>query len=398
MTKNIYFSGSVRAISVGLGLGAVLLLQAGEAYAVDGTGLSGIGVKSAGMGGASIALPQDSAAAANNPAGMALIGTRTDLGVQLLSPIINYQYGSASNEMDSDKLSPVPEGGINWQVNDRVTAGVSIFGNGIATDYGRPALPLPGASTAKSSLLMMIAVPTVTYRVTEHQYIGVSASLAYQRFSASGVNTPDAQGNLQPLASHGTASAFGYGGRIGYIWQPTPTLNIGASYASRIRMGKLSGYDSDLLAPSDGRIDLPSQYGLGIAYSPIPSLTFAADWLHISWSDTILGSSQAFDWQDQNVFRLGASYDINSIWTVRAGITRARQSYDSNAVAANFLSALPNARAISTGLTYRINATNEVSGVFEYGFPVTISGSGQSTGFQSVSRTLVFGLSFGHKF
>src|SRR6266513_2101361 len=42
----------------------------------------GYGLKSKGMGGASIALPQDSLAAASNPAGMVWIGSRIDVGLE----------------------------------------------------------------------------------------------------------------------------------------------------------------------------------------------------------------------------------------------------------------------------------------------------------------------------
>ena len=44
------------------------------------------GLKAQGMGGAGIALPQDSLAAATNPAGMGLVGNRADVGVDWFRP------------------------------------------------------------------------------------------------------------------------------------------------------------------------------------------------------------------------------------------------------------------------------------------------------------------------
>jgi long-chain fatty acid transport protein len=59
---------------------AALLLST-QALATDGYFSHGYGVKSQGMGGVGIALPQDALAAATNPAGMGLIGDRIDFGV-----------------------------------------------------------------------------------------------------------------------------------------------------------------------------------------------------------------------------------------------------------------------------------------------------------------------------
>jgi long-chain fatty acid transport protein len=58
----------------------LVLLAATESNATDGYFSHGYGVKSQGMGGVGIALPQDAIAAAANPAGLGLIGDRVDFG------------------------------------------------------------------------------------------------------------------------------------------------------------------------------------------------------------------------------------------------------------------------------------------------------------------------------
>ncbi|WP_246174187.1 OmpP1/FadL family transporter [Pandoraea terrigena] len=374
------------------------ILPTKYAHAVDGIGLSGNGVKSAGMAGTSIAFPQDSTAAADNPAGMGLVGSRVDFGIQLLEPLTDFDYGSDANKLHTGKVYPVPNGGANWQITPRLTLGVSMSSVGVGTSYGRPALPIAGAGVAQSSLQTVIAAPTVTYRVTEHNIIGVSLALAYERFSANGAIVPTQDGTLKPLPSHGVSNAFGYGARVGYIWQPTPEFTFGASYASRIRMGRLSGYDNDLLAAGGGRIDIGSQYGAGIAYKIIPGVTLAADWLHIDFSNTVIGSSQGFGWQSQDFFRIGAAWDVNSRWTLRAGFSRGNHPIGPSVVAQNLLSAMPVSTSVSAGATYRFNRTDDVSGVFEYGFPVRVTGDGASTGFSERTRTVVVGVSYGHSF
>jgi long-chain fatty acid transport protein len=377
---------------------AVFSWGATPSFAVNGAQLSSFGVIAGGMGGVSIALPQDSVSAANNPAGMGVVGSRFDFGLQGIEPQIDYEYGSANNHLHSGGVSAVPEGGSNLQINSRVTFGVSLFGVGLAANYGSPALPIPGAQTAKSSLQALAAAPTVTYKFNEQNIIGLSVVLAYERFSANGIILPNESGGLTTLPSHGVSGAFGYGGRIGYLWKPVPNFTLGAMIATTIRMGRLAGYDKDILAAGGGRIDVPPEYGIGVSYEPVPAIKLAADWLHISWSKTIMGSAQTFSWKDQNVFRIGASFDIGRRWTIRAGFSYANPTFNSSVVAQNFLTPINNGKTVSTGFTYRLTSKDEVSALFEYGFPVNMHGTGASEGFNVKTTTEVIGVTYGHRF
>lgn len=58
-----------------------LIVFVNHAFATNGYFQHGYGIKSQGMGGVGIALPQDSLTAAINPAGMGLIGNRYDFGI-----------------------------------------------------------------------------------------------------------------------------------------------------------------------------------------------------------------------------------------------------------------------------------------------------------------------------
>ena len=74
---------------------AAALVTSLPALATNGTMPHGYGIKAQGMGGASIALPQDALAAANNPAGMALVGNRLDLGLAVVMPKPASTFGGA---------------------------------------------------------------------------------------------------------------------------------------------------------------------------------------------------------------------------------------------------------------------------------------------------------------
>ena len=62
------------------------LMASPLANATNGYFAHGYGMKAKGMAGVGIALPQDSIAAATNPAGMVLLGDRMDLGLDLFKP------------------------------------------------------------------------------------------------------------------------------------------------------------------------------------------------------------------------------------------------------------------------------------------------------------------------
>jgi long-chain fatty acid transport protein len=66
--------------------GLVAATFASPALATNGYFSHGYGVKSQGLGGVGIALPQDSLAAATNPAGLGLVGDRVDVGLTWFRP------------------------------------------------------------------------------------------------------------------------------------------------------------------------------------------------------------------------------------------------------------------------------------------------------------------------
>jgi len=82
-------------------------------------------------------------------------------------------------------------------------------------------------------------------------------------------------------------------------------------------MGRLDGYERDLLAYSDGRLDVPAQYGVGVAWQPTERLTLAADWLRILWGEIkAMQDPNGFRWRNQPVLRFGASWMLDERWTV----------------------------------------------------------------------------------
>lgn len=315
---------------------SILAAWSTNALATDGAYFTGNGAYSSGMGGAAIAFPQDVASAVDNPAGLAELGSRVDLYGIALPVSANATFGSPDNHLYSRKVVVSPGFGFNYQIAPQWTFGVAMTGAGAASNYGRPVLPVPGAGDAKASLIVVNTSPTITYKPLPNLSIGASLVIGVEQLRLNGVLAPGADGALEPVPSHGNSEAMGVGTGMGVLWTPIPMVSLGASWFSKTWFTPLSGYRDDVLAPSGGHIDSPSRYGAGIAIRPLPGLTVALDYLRIEWAGAA-GYNTASTWgyRNQNVGRVGVSYDINSKWTVRAGYSFANNNVDSDHTLAN---------------------------------------------------------------
>jgi long-chain fatty acid transport protein len=367
------------------------------AMATNGAMLTGNGPAASGMGGVSIALPQDATAAADNPAGMADVGTRVDLYGVTLVAASNSTFGSPENHLFGRVIMPSPGFGFNYQVAPQWTFGVSVTGAGLDTDYGRPALPLPDAGIAKASLIVVNTSPTVTYKPLPNLAIGASLILGLQEFRASGVLGAGPDGPIA-LESHGNSWAGGVGAATGVLWTPVHGVNVGASYYTKTFFTPLSGYKDDLLSTSGGHLDSPSRYGVGISINPISGLTLAADYMRILWGGAAGYNNPAFDWHDQNVVRVGAAYAINERWTVRVGYSVASSYFDSNHTLGNFYANGIDDHAVTAGVTYSLNPRDALTLAVEYGIPRTVTGTGPSTGTNISTNFQAYTLGYSHKF
>lgn len=105
-----------------------------SAYATNGYFAHGYGTKNSAMGGAGVANPQDSMAAATNPAGMVFVGSRFDVGYGAFAPHRDYVIsGNGFPALDSDQASDidffiVPHMGFNYTLSPSSSFGVSVYG------------------------------------------------------------------------------------------------------------------------------------------------------------------------------------------------------------------------------------------------------------------------------
>ena len=309
--------------------------------ATNGNFIHGYSTKEKGLAGAGTAYSQDAMAAATNPAGMAFVGERMDLGLQLFSPSSRgytvtgtppvpgdgsvtvfapaapptcnftlpngacappFSVNTGSVESENDFFL-IPHFAYNWQLDDDSTAGVSIYGNGgMNTEYksgsailpngnsANPLLPIEelpgtyGAGTAGVNLAQLFVNVSLTKIIEPKHAVGASLILAGQRFHASGLeNFGQFSLDTNNLSGNRKSDSFGAGLKFGYQGQVTDGIRVGLAYQSKISMTNFDEYKG--LFAEGGDFDIPSTYNIGASFDIGKSGVIVADIQRINYSD-----------------------------------------------------------------------------------------------------------------
>lgn len=360
---------------------AALVAAAPLALATQGTFPHGYGVKSEGMGGVVLALPQDSLVGASNPAGMVWVGTRLDVGVALLKVDNGVEFaGQTVSGVEDNDLYIIPQLGANRMLDEVSSLGLSIVGNGVGTAYGSDS-NVGGLERPGSEFQQMVATLSYARKLDERHSLGLGLMLIRQQLDIDGTGSIG--------LPEGRDESYGAGLRLGYLGRLTDQLSLGASYATRGYMGKMKRFDK--LLAEDGDLDMPANYGLGMSYQH-GDWTLAADVQRILWSDVKAfgnpGVSRAtgapgdsdgpgFGWRDQTVYRLGLAWNATRQLTLRAGYNDANQLLDSRDGYLGLLAPAANHRHVTLGASYRLAGGNELSFAYARSFKDKVEGDGQ---------------------
>lgn len=366
----------------GAGVTALLLaLSVQQAQATQGTFPHGYGVKSEGMGGVVLALPQDSLVGASNPAGMAWVGTRVDAGVALLKVDNGIEFaGETISGVEDNDLYIIPQLGANRMLDAVSSIGVSVVGNGVGTAYGSDS-NVGGLERPGSEFQQMVATVSYARKLNEQHSFGVGVMLIRQQLDIDGTGSIG--------LPEGRDESYGGGLRLGYLGKLTDELSLGLSYATRGYMEKMKRFER--LLAEGGDMDMPANYGLGLSYQR-GDWTLAADVQRILWSDVKSlgnpGVSRAtgapgdsdgpgFGWRDQTVYRLGVAYQASSDLTLRLGYNDANQLLDSRDGYLGMLAPAANHRHVTLGATYLLGSGNELSFSYARSLKDKVDGDGQ---------------------
>ncbi|VAX12628.1 putative facilitator of salicylate uptake, partial [hydrothermal vent metagenome] len=281
LKKNLVVSAIVAGLMVPL-----------SAMATNGYFSHGYGMKAKGMGGAGIAYGQDALAAATNPANMVLVGNRVDFGLDVFMPdrkteiVGNGSLGTVQYDPNKDNVFFIPEFGYNKMINNTMSFGVSVFGNGgMNTSYKKPIGLFAGTSgiNAGVNLEQLFISPTFSMKINDKNAIGVSLNLIYQTFEATGLaGFTNFSSSGTNLTDNGKDSSTGYSLRLGWTGQITDKVTLGATYQSKGDMSAFSKYKG--LFAEQGSFDIPETYGVGMAVKATPNVNVLLDISKINYS------------------------------------------------------------------------------------------------------------------
>lgn len=383
-------------------LAAAALLTPSLAFATNGYFAHGWGMKAKAMAGAGIANAEDGLTAANNPAGMVVAGNRVDFGVDLFSPdrsaTISGNGGGGNQTADGngeDKFF-IPEFGYNQMINDTMSFGVSVYGNGgMNTSYKNGILLFnSGAGETGVNLSQLFIAPTFAMKLDDKHSIGFSLNLAYQQFEAKGIsNFAGFSSNSAALSDNGTDDSTGYGFSIGYLGQVTPQLAVGVSYRSQTYMSKFDKYSG--LFAEQGDFDIPSMYGVGLKFTPSDKVKVLFDYTHINYSDIAaiandnstlsagnLGTDNGagFGWKDMDIYKLGVAWDVSSDLTLMAGWNHGDQPIPTSQTLFNVLAPAVVEDHITLGASWAMKNDAQLTVSYMHALENTVNGSGSIPG------------------
>ncbi len=382
---------------------AFLCAVAGTAGATNGYFLPGYGTNSKAEGGIGIALPQDALTVATNPAGLAEVADAISVGVEIFRPSrgASLVQGGQTTQFDGNdtKTFYLPEFGYRHGIDERWSWGVALYGNGgLDTDYGiNPFARFapPGSTVARGSagvnLQQAFLSPALSYRLGDHQSIGLSLNVAYERFEAKGVGLfAGFSEDPSQVSNHAFDGSFGAGVRLGWIGHFGDWFSAGATWQSKTKMGRLTKYAG--LFADQGGFDVPETYGLGIAVRSTQDWTLGLDWQRILYAsvgsvgDPInslflgvpLGASggPGFGWQNISVVKLGASYQIDESLVLRLGVSHSDEPVQPSQTFFNILAPGVIKDHVTGGVSWQFSARDALNVAYIHAFKNTVNGSG----------------------
>ena len=343
------------------------------AFATNGMDLEGYGPIATGMGGASMAYDNGTAAMMNNPATLGLMpaGDRFDVALGYLGPHITASTPGAPDATSSANAFFMPA--VGWATKSgALTYGVGVFSQGgMGTKYdGNSFLAAGSGQEVKSQLGVGRFMIPVAYNVNDKFTIGGSLDLVWASLdlkmalngaqfgdmvsalgghqttgaaSGSMVNTlagAFGSGALTGLnwarfdfnednPFEGAARSYGYAAKIGGVYKVTDALALGAVYQSETNLSDMEADGATVsmnvvgpgvgggpaTIPVTGKIKVvdfqwPQTIGLGAAYQASDKLMIVFDYKWINWETTMKNFKMTFTADSTQANPLAAGFGL----------------------------------------------------------------------------------------
>jgi long-chain fatty acid transport protein len=386
-----------------------------EVPATNGYFSHGYGPVSKGMAGACVAIVESAMCAANNPATLVGLDSRWEIGADLFAPDRGFVADGPEpaaippGKYDSrNKLFLIPHFAYNRKLDADTSLGFVLGGNGgMNTDYDSAVwrrFP-PNNATSPTGINLMQLFMGVSYgkRLNEQHSVAIMPVFAIQSLEVKGLQpfaNPFLSVSPQHVTNNGQNWSYGGGLRVGWLYQPTDRLNIGASYQSRLWMTKFDKYEG--LLAHGGNFDIPPVLDLGFAYQITPAWTASLAYQRIWYGDVkslsnpndlvlgqpgtpLLGADNGlgFGWGNQNIYKLGLRWQYSPDLVLRAGYSHNDQVVPSAQALFNILAPAVVRDHYTLGLTKKLSPSHDISVALMYAPETKVYGTNINTGPQT---------------
>src|SRR5690606_27096591 len=286
----------------------------------------------------------DASTVAANPAGMSKLERREVSGglafIHALTDI-DLKAGNGSTDGDMVPCSTVPFGYFATPINDKLHFGLGLYVPfAVASDYesghaGR-------AFGVTSEVEVVNLQPTISYKINDQVSVGAGLVISRIYGKLTSVPTPGAEVDIE-----GDDIAYGY--NLGVLVDINEQLSWGLNYKSQVKYAlegdtKISGINAGLDGKYDAGVDIsmPESIDTSVTYRLDDQWTLygGATWTRWSRLDALVVENadipfpfngvtgypnfetveEELKWKDTWSFAVGASYQLNPQWVLRAGL------------------------------------------------------------------------------
>ncbi len=465
--------------------GVVLALAAPRLGATNGMNMEGYGPVATALGGASLAYDNGTAALINNPATLALMpdNARLDVALGVLGPDIRATspasspniFGVAPNQSADSTARAFYMPALGYaRRSGRLFYGFGVFGQGgMGCEYDASSWRGLGFGLKnRTEVSVGRAIVPLAYRISDTLSIAATADFVWagmdlkmamsgnqffdlalptsQKFGRASGSIVQTFGQVMQQMPAGTsvdyayfdfsngnsftgeARGYGYAGKIGVLYQPTPDLSFGLTYHTETEMSDLKARGDtmsfQLNVPGMGHVpqsltgdfrvrdfEWPAMLGVGAAWHPAPRWMLVADVREIFWRDVMRNFNLSFvasgapsnggfagqtldamlyqNWDDQLVVQLGAQYQATEQLALRVG-----GNFGNNPVPDQYLNCLFPAIIkdhLTAGFGWKFDARTSVDFSFTYGFKVAVTnGTGATISHSQTNAQVMYAYRF----
>lgn len=373
------------------------------------------------MGGATVANKAEPASLAVNPALITeLDGTQAQLGLTVVTANAKTTVAGQQRGLKND-VWYLPNFYVTQKWSDQVSVGLGGFSRyGLGGEYKNWETWAGSQLAYKVKLETFSFTPTIAVKANDEFSVAMGLEAMLIGFTQNSTLRPGPAANATAYEISG--SGVSWGGNFSFIYRPewAEKWSLGAMYRTKVKQnlnGRIHAgmeYTTRNIFDDDakGAITLPDSLTAGVSFRPTDDLILEAGIVGTFWSayDQILieysdrESTPTIhnkkDYKDTYRLNLGAEYNLNPNWAVRAGYVFDKSPINKHEM--DTLVPVDDRHIASVGAGYH-NDTWSVDLSYSHIFAKNLSGNSNSQ-FGSVpmkytdGRSDMYGITVGYKF